>query len=79
MTSQAQLASDLNAINDKLQKVGNESATLLQKITDLETALGNGGNLSSEAEAALAALKAQAQTLDDLVPDSDEGGLPTPQ
>lgn len=70
MATQAQTAQDIVAVTQQLQKIGNESAALLQKITDLEAALAGAGNSSPEVETAMAALKQQAQIVDDLVPDA---------
>ena len=60
---------DLGAIKDQLTKIGTETATLLQKITDLENAAGNADTPQSVLDA-IAAVKAQAQVVDDPVPDA---------
>lgn len=66
---------DLQEINTKLTKISTESSTLLQKVTDLENAAANADTPQSVLDA-IAAVKAQAQAVDDLVPDappSDNG------
>lgn len=70
MGTQSQLATDLNAVTAQLAKIGTESSKTLQKVTDLEAAIANAGNTTPEVDAALAALKTQAQVVDDLVPDA---------
>jgi hypothetical protein len=62
----AEALTAIQAVGTQLQKA---QAEIVQKITDLEAALAN-ANLSPEAEAALADLKAKAQGLDDIVPDT---------
>lgn len=69
MATQAQLAADLALVAAQVAKIGGETQALLQRIADLEAALANSGNLTPEVEAALAALKAQVQIVDDLVAD----------
>ncbi len=75
MATQAELAKDLTAISEHVAKIGTETSATLQKVTDLETALANAGNTTPEVDAALAALKAQVQVVDDLVADAP---VPTP-
>lgn len=74
MADQTQATADVKAISAQLQKIGTESATMLEKITALEEAAANQGNLSPELTEAIAEAKAQAQIVDDLVPDAPEGG-----
>lgn len=62
---------DLQEIKDNLVKVSAESATLLQKITDLETAAANADTPQSVLDK-IAEVKAQAKAVDDLVPDAPE-------
>lgn len=65
---------DLQEIKDNLAKVSTETATLLQKVTDLETAAANADTPQSVLDA-IADVKAQAKAVDDLVPDAPaEGG-----
>lgn len=73
MATQAELAQQLRDLGTELGKIGGETSTLLQKIADLETQIGNLDNVSPELQAAFDAVKQQAQTVDDLVPDA-----PTP-
>lgn len=70
MSTQAEIAEQLNQTTDQLQKIGNESAATLQKVKELEEALANQSNVTPELQAAFDALKAQVQTVDDLVPDA---------
>lgn len=70
MATQAELAQQLTTITDQVHKIGVETQSLLQKVADLETALGNQGNVTPELQAAFDALKAQVQSVDDLVPDT---------
>lgn len=72
MATQAELVVQVKAATDKLTKIGTETSTLLQKITDLTTIITN-GPVTPEMQAAVDALTAQAQVVDDLVPDA-----PTP-
>ena|SRR5438876_8251875 len=74
MQSQAQLAADLATVKDQVVKIGTETRTLLDKIDTLTAAVVNAGNTTPEVDTALADLKAQAQIVDDLVPDA----APTP-
>lgn len=70
MTTLAQLAEDLTAVKDQAAKA---KAEIIAKIAALEEAIANGGGTTPEVDAALAALKAEVQGIDDVVPDS-----PTP-
>ena len=60
---------DLADIQTKLTKVGQETSTLLQKITDLENAAANADTPQSVLDA-IQAVKTQAQAVDDEVPDA---------
>jgi chromosome segregation ATPase len=70
MESQHQLAQDLTALTTQVQKIGTETTATLQKVTDLQNALNNAGGTTPEVDAAMAALKAQVQLVDDLIPDA---------
>lgn len=63
---------DLAEIKETQIKIGSETATLLQKVTDLETAAENNKDTPPEVLAAIADVKAQAKAVDDLVPDATE-------
>jgi chromosome segregation ATPase len=65
MTGQEALAA-IQAVGTQLEKA---QAEIVAKLEELTAALSN-ANLSPEAEAALADLKAKAQALDDIVPDA---------
>ena|SRR5258705_6219516 len=73
MATQAELTTQLTAVNDKLKKIGTETTTLLAKIDELKGIIANGPPVAPELQAAVDALSAQAQVVDDLVPDA-----PTP-
>ena len=68
--TQAELAAELTAVKEQVTKIGSETSALKQNVSDLEVALGNQTNVSPEVQAAFDALKAQVQTVDDLVPDA---------
>lgn len=70
MTTQAELATDLQTLVEQVNKIGAETDGLKQKVSDLEAAIANAGNTSPEVDAALAALKAQLQVVDDKVTDA---------
>ena len=70
MTTQAELASQLNDVTALVTKIGTETQSLLDKITALEAALANAANVTPEVQAAFDALKAQAGVVDGLVPDA---------
>jgi len=72
MANSQETREGIEQVNQKLQKIGNESALLLQRISDLETQIQQ-GNVSQEITDALEALKQQAQVVDDLVPDAEPG------
>lgn len=70
MATQAELAAQLRDLGTELGKIGGETTTLLQKISDLEAQIANLDNVTPELQAAFDAVKQQAQTVDDLVPDA---------
>lgn len=67
MATQAQLAADLQALKDQLDKAKGE---IVAKVQALEDALANAGGTTPEVDAALLALKGAAQSMDDLNPDA---------
>lgn len=69
MATQAQLATELALVSAQVAKIGTETQATLQRVADLEAAIANAGNTTPEVDAALAALKAQVQVVDDLVAD----------
>lgn len=73
MATQAELAASLAVVSAQVTKIGVETSATLAKVAELEAALANAGNTSPEVDAALEALKAQVQVVDDLVVDA-----PTP-
>jgi methyl-accepting chemotaxis protein len=70
MTTQAELAAGIAEITETVKRIKTESTTTLQKVTDLETALANAGNVTPEVQQAFDDLKAQVKAVDDLVPDA---------
>lgn len=68
-----ELAGIIQASVEQLNKAHDEilakQAELLAKITDLEDALATAGEIPEEASLAIDALRASAQSLDDIVPD----------
>lgn len=76
MATQAQLATDLAAVLVQLKKasaeiVGVQTATdvLTAKIAELEAIIAADGEASAELTEAVAAVKAQAQVVDEQIPD----------
>jgi hypothetical protein len=71
MSTQAELAQEIGAVTEQVAKIGTETKATLQKVSELETALANSSNGVDPAVAtAFAALKAQVQVVDDLIPDA---------
>lgn len=70
MSTQQELATQLNEITAQVSKIGTETTALVQKVADLEAALANQSNVTPELQAAFDALKAQVTVVDDLVPDT---------
>ncbi len=68
MASQAELTTALNAVNDKLVKVGTETTALLARINELQALLAN-APVNAELQAAFDRVQAQAGVVDDLVVD----------
>lgn len=83
MATQAELSADLRAVRAKQEKTAQEIADLqtaqnvaIQKIVQLEEVIAAGVTPSQELVDAVAAVKSQAQIVDDLIP--DVGVPPTP-
>lgn len=76
MATQPELVSSINALTANVAKIGTETRTLLQRITDLEQAIVNGAPVSPEVLEALAALQTQVGVVDALVPDAPETPAP---
>lgn len=76
--TQAEAAQTIKELTAQVSKIGAETSTSLQKITELEalvaTGGGAGGTVTQEMVDAIAGLKTQVQATDDLVPDAP----PTP-
>lgn len=70
MATQKELVDGLNSVTEQLKKVADESQSLLQKVADLEAALGNVDNVPQAVDDAFQALKKQAQVVDDKVGDA---------
>lgn len=69
MATQSELAAQLTAATAKAEKIGNETRTLLTRITELLEQLNNAGTVTPELQAAADALQAQLEVVDNLVPD----------
>lgn len=69
MLSQEALVRELGLLLETVTKIGTETAGLLVKVEELTAQLQAAGNLTPEVEAALAAVKAQVQVVDEMVPD----------
>lgn len=70
MATQQEIAQQLTALKDQITKIGTETSTTLQKVADLEAALGNQEGVTPELQAAFDALKLSVQNVDDLIPDA---------
>lgn len=70
MATQAELAEQLNSVTTQIQKIGTEVTTTLQKVQELEDALGNEGEVSPALQTAFDNLKAQVTTVDNLIADA---------
>lgn len=72
MATLAEATAELGALKDQVTKVGAETQTLIAKIAELTAIIdaGGAGNTTPEFDAALAALKAQVEVVDSLVPDA---------
>lgn len=70
MATQEELAADIANVTAQVTKIGTETSTLLQKVTDLQTIIDSQGGVSPQLQAAVDALKAQVQVVDNLVPDA---------
>jgi len=67
--TQQELVEQVNQLTTQVAKIGTETSALIQKVADLEAALNSQPNVTPELQVAFDALKAQVQTVDDLVPD----------
>lgn len=68
------MAADMNAMTQKVAKIGTESTKTLEKVAELEAALANQDNVSPELQTAFDNLKAQVTVVDDLIPDTPGTG-----
>jgi len=70
MTTQTEAAVEIAEVTAKVTKIGTETSTLLAKIQELIDQINNAGqDISPEVQQAITDLQAQAQIVDDLVPD----------
>lgn len=69
--TQAELAQEIRDTNTQLQKAKGE---ILASTDRLEQAVRDAGNVTPEVEEALAELKSNVQSVDDLNADTQEGG-----
>jgi uncharacterized protein YoxC len=70
MTTQAELVETVAAVQEQVAKIGTETSGLIDKVAELEAIIEAEGNASPELVAAVEALKAQVQVVDDLVADA---------
>lgn len=82
MTTVAEITQRLDAVNEKLQKVGNESAKTVQAVADLKAQIEAmqqaGQDVPAELVAAVERVEASVAAVDELVPDAQpEGGAVT--
>lgn len=70
MSTQAELAAQLDELGVQLEKIAAETQSLLDKIDELGAIIAAGGNVTPELQAAFDAVRAQAQVVDDKVPDA---------
>ena len=68
MATQAELTAQLNKISAQLVKIGTETTTLLKTIDDLKVVIAT-APVTPELQAAVDKVAAQAQVVDDAVPD----------
>lgn len=73
--NQTELVEALDTVNVAVEKIGTETTALLAEVQTLKDTI-EAGTVSSEVEAALAAVVARVKAVDDLVPDASE---PDPQ
>ena len=66
----AEATAALTAATNQIAKIGTETSALIQKVNDLTVLVNQQGSLSPELQAAVAAVQAQVQVVDDLVPDA---------
>lgn len=66
----AELAAALATVGANVDKIGAETRTLIQRIADLEDAIGQADDVPQNVLDALSALQAQVAVVDDLVPDA---------
>lgn len=83
MATNAELVQGMSDLGAQVQKIGAETSTTLQKVSDLEAAIAGAGGVDPSVQAAFEALKAQVQVVDDLIPDApvvtpEEPTIPTP-
>lgn len=69
MATQQELVNQVNEVTATVRKIGGEVGNLLTKVDHLEQVIRD-NPVSQSVLDAVAALKAQAQVVDDLVPDS---------
>ena len=69
MTTQAELAGEVVAVQEQVAKIGTETQSLVAKVAELEAIIAAEGNASPELVAAVEGLKAQVQRVDELVVD----------
>lgn len=72
MATLAEITSQVKGLHVTLNKIGNETDKLLQKVADLQAAVDNQPEATAELEAAVQAVADQMATVDSKVPDAVE-------
>lgn len=74
MATQAEHAAELNSLKTQVDKIYTEVTSVNQaaqaRIAELEALLAAGGSTTAEVDAAVTAIRAALQPLDDLTPDA---------
>ena len=73
MATQNELVTKINAATTQLHKISLESTATLQKVTELQAIIDAMDEVTPELQAAVDALTAQIQAVDDLTPDITDG------
>lgn len=71
MAKQSEIVAQLGESAKQIEKITNETRSLITKIETLQAAVDNQDNASPELVAASAAVATQLSVVDDLVPDID--------
>lgn len=70
MSKISELAGTLQEVTQHVAKIGSEVAGVKTRLAEVETQLANLDEVPPDLQAAVEALKAQVQSVDDLIPDA---------